>query len=62
MITNINIIKKVDEVINVLTDGRTFFDGYFDVPLEYMNRTDRATYMLLQLKKELKNGKNNTIC
>ena len=38
--------QSIDKALEILMEGRTFFDGYFDNP--HLSRVDAATKVLLQ--------------
>lgn len=44
-------------VVAVLMEGRTFYDGYFDVPFEDLSRIDKATLILLNFIGEIDNDR-----
>ncbi len=58
--TQINrIIKpKIKSALQILMDGRTFYDGYFDRPFENLSRIDQATVVLLEVSEQLKEVDN----
>ena len=48
--------QEIRKAIRILMNGRTYYDGYFDVPFEQLNRIDQATKVLLDtLEKESEN-------
>ena len=51
--------NSVNEALEVLMHGRTFFDGYFDPPIKQLSRIDAATKLLLIGKGELLDDRHN---
>ena len=48
--------QGIRKAIRILMDGRTYYDGYFDIPFERLSRIDQATKVLLDfLEKETEN-------
>lgn len=57
-IGKIKMEKAIREALKILMDGRTYYDGYFDIPFEKLSRIDKATKILLDcLHKEKQNGR-----
>lgn len=52
-IGKIKMEKAIREALKILMDGRTYYDGYFDIPFDKLSRIDKATKILLDcLHKE----------
>ena len=45
-------IKALEEIREILCEGRTFYDGYFDVPYEQLVRSDKAIKKINEVLNE----------
>ena len=51
VVSSIVLMAGIQAALEVLMEGRTFYNGYFAKPFEEMSRIDKATYVLLEAKR-----------